>query len=96
MVGFSASINGSTLIVPLGYISGSALSDSSTYDNATLASHGVTPGTYVWTWGTGANQNFTLRIGATSVPDGGSTIGLLILALAALFLARRALLVQSA
>src|SRR5205814_4697154 len=25
---------------------------------------GVTPGTYVWRWGTGANQNFTLQIEA--------------------------------
>ena len=32
-----------------------------TFNNATFASLGVTPGTYVWTWGTGlANQNFTL------------------------------------
>jgi VPDSG-CTERM motif len=75
---------------------GSALSDSATYDSATFASLGVTPGTYVWSWGTGANQNFTLVIPAAGVPDAGSTIGLLILALAALFFARRAFPVQSA
>jgi hypothetical protein len=28
----------------------------------------VTPGTYEWTWGTGANQNFTLEIGAVPAP----------------------------
>jgi protein with PEP-CTERM/exosortase system signal len=67
----------SIVIVPSGYISGTALSDSSTYDNATFASLGVTPGTYVWTWGAGANQNFTLQIGAAGVPDGGSTVSLL-------------------
>jgi len=60
-VGFFFGMPVSTLIVPSGYISGSALSDSSTYDNATFSSLGVTPGTYVWTWGAGANQNFTLR-----------------------------------
>ena len=50
------------LIVPQGYVSGAALSDSMTFNNATFASLGVTPGTYVWTWGTGlANQNFTLH-----------------------------------
>jgi hypothetical protein len=27
------------------------------------ASLGATPGTYKWTWGSGANQNFTLVIG---------------------------------
>jgi hypothetical protein len=48
--------------VPRGYVSGTALSDSATYNNATLATLGVRPGTYVWTWGTGANQNFTLQI----------------------------------
>ena len=50
--------------MPQGYVSGAALSDSMTFNNATFASLGVTPGTYVWTWGTGLpNQNFTLIIG---------------------------------
>jgi hypothetical protein len=66
------------LTVPDGYVSGTALSDSSTYNNATFASLGLTPGTYVWTWGTGLeNQNFTLVIGGAGVPDGGSTVSLL-------------------
>ena len=64
------------LFVPQGYVSGAALSDSMTFNSATFASLGLTPGTYVWTWGTGLpNQNFTLHIG--SVPDGGSTVSLL-------------------
>jgi hypothetical protein len=57
-----------------------------TFNNATFASLGLTPGTYVLTWGAGANQNFTLLIG--SVPDGGSTVSLLgcaLLGLAALW-----------
>jgi hypothetical protein len=67
-----------------------ALSDSMTFNNATLASLGVTPGTYVWSWGTGlANQNFTLQIGAAGVPDGGTTVMLLGAALGALGMARR-------
>jgi len=76
------------IIVPLGYVSGAALSDSMTFDNATFASLGLTPGTYVWSWGTGLpNQNFTLVIGGAGVPDGGSTVSLLgfgLLGLAAL------------
>ena len=50
------------LVVPLNYVSDTPLSDSMTFNNATLDTLGVTPGTYVWTWGTGANQNFTLVI----------------------------------
>jgi hypothetical protein len=46
-----------------------------TFNNATFASLGVTPGTYVWRWGPGANQRFTLQIGP--VPDSGSTASLL-------------------
>jgi hypothetical protein len=53
---------GSILSVPTGYVSGNALSDMAIYSGKTLASLGVTPGTYVWTWGTGANQTFTLEI----------------------------------
>src|SRR4029077_7978679 len=41
------------LFVPQGYVSGNALSDSLTFNNATFASLGVNPGTYVWSWGTG-------------------------------------------
>jgi hypothetical protein len=80
---------GPDLFVPLNYISGAALSDSMTFNNATFASLGVTPGTYVWTWGDGANQRFTLRIGA--VPDGGSTVSLLGCALLGLAALRRRL-----
>jgi hypothetical protein len=71
------------ILVPTGYVSGNALSDSSTYNNATFASLGVTPGIYEWTWGTGANQNFTLAV--TTVPDSGSTISLVVMALTWLF-----------
>jgi hypothetical protein len=77
--------------VPLGYVSGAPLSASMTFDNATLAGLGVTPGTYVWSWGTGLpNQNFTLII-ARGVPDGGSTVSLLSFALLGLSALRRKL-----
>jgi PEP-CTERM motif-containing protein len=47
--------------VLVGYVSGSPLGTSTdTWDHATFASLGVKPGVYEWTWGSGANQNFTL------------------------------------
>ena len=87
---------GASIFLPAGYVSGTALSDSSTYNSATFASLGVTPGTYVWTWGTGLpNQNFTLQIGSLGVPppvnDGGSTVSLLGFALLGLAAFRRKL-----
>jgi hypothetical protein len=75
----------SGLAVPQGYVSNSLLSDSAIYNNATLSSLGVTPGTYVWSWGTGGDQKFTLQIGAAAVPDSGSTFGLSLVALSGLF-----------
>jgi hypothetical protein len=57
------------LEVPVGYVSGGALSDTATYDNQTFSNLGVTPGTYEWTWGTGAHaDSFTLQIGAAPAP----------------------------
>jgi len=63
-----------------------------TFNNATFASLGVTPGTYKWRWGTnGANQFFRLVIGPNTVPDGGSTVSLLGCALIGLAALRRKL-----
>jgi hypothetical protein len=58
----SPELSGVFVSVPAGYVSGTALSDSATYSGTTLADLGVPSGTYVWTWGTTANQNFTLEI----------------------------------
>jgi protein with PEP-CTERM/exosortase system signal len=71
------------IFVPQGYVSGSPLSDSATYNSATFSSLGVTPGIYEWAWGTGLNQNFTLD--AVAAPDSGSTLALLAIALGGLF-----------
>jgi hypothetical protein len=62
-------------LLPQGYVSGDPLSDSATYTGATFASLGVTPGTYVWTWGSGADaDNFTLQIGPTAAPEPSSLL----------------------
>jgi hypothetical protein len=40
-----------------------------TYENKTLASLGLTPGLYVWSWGTGGNADtITLQIGEITTP----------------------------
>jgi len=92
-VGIDATANPDPFItVPQNYVSGAALSSSATFDNATIHSLGLTPGTYTWTWGTGLpNQNFTLVIGAAGVPDGGWTVSLLGCGLLGLAASRRKL-----
>jgi hypothetical protein len=45
------------LLVPHGYTSGSPLSGSATFNDATPASLGLTPGTYTYTW-----NSFPLRL----------------------------------
>lgn len=62
----------SFLALPDAYVSGSLLSSTATWDNATFASIGLLTGTYVWTWGSGADAgSFTLDIG-TPVPEPAS------------------------
>ncbi len=76
------------LLVPAGYVSGSALSSSATWDDATFATLGVTPGTYVWTWGDG--DSFRLNIGTAAVPEPPSLLLLALpLGLVALLATRR-------
>jgi len=43
--------------VPQGYTSGAALSSNSTYNAKSLASMGLTVGTYTWNWGTGGTAD---------------------------------------
>jgi hypothetical protein len=62
-----------TLYLPTGYVSDTALSDTSIYTSSSFSSLGVTTGTYEWTWGAGADQNFTLQIGIAAVPEGRTT-----------------------
>jgi hypothetical protein len=54
--------------VPPGYVSGSALSGTSTWNGRTLSNLGLTNGTYVWSW---TSDNVTVVIGSahpTSIP----------------------------
>ena len=45
------------LILPYGYVSGTALRGTATYANQSICSLGLTPGTYTWTWGIGASAD---------------------------------------
>jgi hypothetical protein len=83
-------INGGTdhLFLPLAYSSGAALSDTDTWNGASFSSLGATPGTYVWTWGTGADaDSYTLNVGS-SVPE-PSAIAVCGLAAVGMILRRR-------
>lgn len=63
------------IYVPVGYVSGSTLSNTSTWDNTTIAALGLTPGTYTYDWGSGDSaDSFTLIIGASAVPEPSSLV----------------------
>ena len=49
--------SGRSLYVPSGYVSNTNISGTATYANTTIASAGLTPGTYTWSWGSGANAS---------------------------------------
>jgi len=73
------------IFMPQPYVSGTPLSATDIYSNATINSLGLTPGTYTWNWGTGADADFlTLQI---TTPEPTSLVlipsGLLALALLA-------------
>jgi hypothetical protein len=86
---------GNQLLAPEDYVSGDPISDSSTYDGQTFASLGVTPGTYVWTWGNAGDDSFTLIIPAAAVPE-PSSLALLALPLGlVMLLATRWALIRS-
>ena len=75
--GEAAAVNGSlgVLGVPTGYVSGSAFSNNMVFTGQTFASLGLIPGTYSWTWDTGAMADrVTVQIGPTAVPEPATSL----------------------
>jgi hypothetical protein len=69
-VGIGIGLFQSCVLTPDGYVSGSFLSDTTTWDNTTFAGLGITPGTYTWTWGTGKNADSFVIETVTPEPSG--------------------------
>lgn len=60
----SAGGNNKLLFVPTGYVSGTPLTSSETWNGTTIAAMGLIPGSYIWKWGVpGVDEDsVTLRI----------------------------------
>ncbi|MEO6799741.1 MAG: hypothetical protein ABI178_07385 [Rhodanobacter sp.] len=82
-------LTGPLISVQADYASGTAISNNMILANQSLASLGVTPGTYVWTWGRGAEQSFTLDIVATPEPTALGIFGFGVLLIGAFVGVRR-------
>jgi hypothetical protein len=51
------------------------LNATDTYAGQTISSLGLTPGTYTWTWGTGAHaDSLTVQIGPAAIPEPSTAI----------------------
>jgi hypothetical protein len=66
---------GNHLYTPPGYQSEAPLSNTDTYNNTTISLLGFTPGTYVYTWGSGPTADLlTINIGVVPEPASAALI----------------------
>jgi len=73
------------LLIPSDYVSGAALLGSATFDDQTIASLGLDPGTHVYTGGSGDHaDSLTIKIGGTGTVPELSTWAMMGLGFAAL------------
>ena len=77
------------LEVPSGYVSGVTLSNTTTWDNTTISGMGLTPGTYSWTWGSGATADSYVMQIPTPEPATLTLLGTALLGLGVVYLRRR-------
>lgn len=67
---FGDGLGSAAVVVPFGYVSGAPLLDTATYTGQSFASLGLTPGTYVYSFGSGASADtLTVQIGSAAVPE---------------------------
>jgi PEP-CTERM motif len=64
---FGIDAGGTGIYVPPGYTSGGPLSSTADWANTTFSGLGLTPGTYTWTWGSGATAD-SLQVVIPSAP----------------------------
>jgi hypothetical protein len=64
------------LLVSDSYVSGDSTTSTATWDNTTISELGLAPGTYTYTWGSGADSDFYEVIvpGVSAVPEPRSLI----------------------
>ncbi|MDQ8196316.1 hypothetical protein QEH59_17910 [Coraliomargarita sp. SDUM461004] len=78
------------IILPTGYISGSAVSGESIWAGVTLASMGLDEGTYTWTWGNDLTaDSLTLIVSQSPIPEPSSYSVIMSLIVATICLSSR-------
>ncbi len=74
LVGINNGTGDDFVYVPSGYVSGSSLSGSMTFNNTTISALGITGGTYTWTWGTGPDADSFIIVVPTAPEPGALTL----------------------
>ena len=77
------------LYVPINYLSGAAFTNTTLFTNSTFASLGFTPGTYTYTWGTGATADSLVVTSVVPEPGTWALLGVGVAGLGIVTLRRR-------
>lgn len=68
-------VSGVSLLLPIGYTTGTNLDSSVIFQNESIASLNINPGIYIWSWGSGSNAD-TLTVNIVPEPTSLTLLGL--------------------